>query len=229
MGQRQSRGEGGDEILLPDSLVAPAETRNSSGKLADFAALVTSRGFEHELIRTPSAQRDIASASSDLRKSVVHRQAARAQHLRAQLRAIDASVVEAQWELGRVALLRGPSGRRLVCDADCIVGGCEEEFAEEDGVLCSGCNMFLCNPCFGSSIVKNECQVGGRFDSNLSFDSAVSPPGILPCPLFPQNCPIGHIPLHKIQRSMLHRKNRGRDGDDEGKPMPTLVLITRHK
>eukprot|EP01049_Picozoa_sp_SAG25_P008087 SAG25_NODE_704_length_5847_cov_3.595338_3_plen_108_part_00 len=53
----------------------------------------------------------------------------------------------------------GAHVRRLVCDENVLLGGCSEEFAEEEGVLCSDCNLFLCFGCFGKLVVNNECQV----------------------------------------------------------------------
>ena len=40
-----------------------------------------------------------------------------------------------------------------------VLGGCCEEFAEEQGVLCGDCTLFLCFGCFGKLVVNNECQV----------------------------------------------------------------------
>ena len=41
------------------------------------------------------------------------------------------------------------------------------------------------------------------------------PCGSLPCPLFPQACGRGHIPLPVIQRALLDSRNRGVDGEAE--------------
>ena len=167
------------------------------------------------LASTPSVRRDLAAG-------VPRPQAARQQRYRAQLRLIDVELVEARAELQRRTALRGPTGVRHECDGDCIVGGCAEEFAQEQGVLCSGCQLFLCYPCFGSTVVANEC-VGGRYSSELhgATDGADgSPWGSLPCPLFPQGCSIGHVPLAEIQRALLHPGNRGVDGDAEDVSSP---------
>jgi hypothetical protein len=107
-------------------------------------------------------------------------------------------------EIVRSSLLREPGKQRFVCDGDAIVGGCGEEFSEQDGVMCDGCQLFLCFKCFGATVIANECSVGGRYDAEIG----ASPSGSLPCPLFPQSCDCGHIPLVKIQRSLLHRSNR---------------------
>ena len=114
-------------------------------------------------------------------------------------------------------MLRGPSGKRHVCDVDLVVGGCERSFNEEEGVLCECCSLFLCNACFGSILVSNECQQGGRYDLVIGEEgsSGFSPSGSLPCPLFPQHCSQGQVPLVDIQRALLHRGNRGHDGERE--------------
>ena len=88
---------------------------------------------------------------------------------------IEADIVEARAELQRAATLRGPSGIRRTCDPDCVVGGCEEEFPQEEGVLCEDCGLFICHSCFGN-VVTNECQVGGRFDANLRVEQQRAPP-----------------------------------------------------
>ena len=225
-----SRGEKGDGLgagLL--DVVAGGGRQSSSragrvgdafqGRLAASLARVDGRGSQaDELVRTPSAQRD-------LEVGVSRAAAARAQRMRAELRQIDTEIVEASAQLRRAELLRGPSGTRYECDSNCVVGGCGEEFAEDEGVLCD-CHLFLCHACFGATVVKNECQIGGRFDCDLQHNvpgaqggsravTLVSEPGSLPCPLFPQDCSCGHIPLRTIQRAMLHPSNRGRDGNEE--------------
>lgn len=84
---------------------------------------------------------------------------ARAQRVRTQLRLLDAELAEVRAELLRAEVLRGPSGMQFECDGNCIVGGCGDTFAEEEGVLCSGsCGLFLCHACFGDSIITNETQ-----------------------------------------------------------------------
>eukprot|EP01047_Picozoa_sp_COSAG01_P081559 COSAG01_NODE_16305_length_1248_cov_1.151436_1_plen_229_part_10 len=96
-----------------------------------------------------------------------------------------------------------------------MLGGCAGTFDETEGVVCHGCSLFLCHACFGSTVVAHECGVGGRHDSHITGagqgSEQQSPPGSLPCPLFPQGCSVGHIPLDTIQRAMLHPANRGRD------------------
>ena len=191
-----------------------------AGRLADSLATVEGRGsVASELERTPSAQRDLEGGAS-------RSAAARAQRVRAELRKIDTEIAEASAQLRRAELLRGPSGTRHECDSNCVVGGCGEDFAEDEGVLCESCHLFLCHACFGATVVKNECQIGGRFDADLRHNAQapatfggtvalVSEPGSLPCPLFPQDCSCGHIPLRTIQRAMLHPRNRGRDGNEE--------------
>lgn len=191
-----------------------------------------------ELTRTPSTQRDIdAATAAGLRSSFALKQAGRAQRLRAQLRALDADIAEVKSEILRASLLRGPSDKRFTCDEMCIVGGCSEEFAEDEGVFCKGCKLFLCHACFGATVVKNECQIGGRFDTDLSVTvedkQRKSAPGSLPCPMFPQGCSCGHISLHEIQKAMLDRRNRGRDGEVEDinspgtSPHKTYLLARR--
>lgn len=64
-----------------------------------------------------------------------------------QVRIVDAQIADAKAAIIRQQLLAGPSGRSFVCDGDCVVGGCGETFAEEDGVLCEGCQLFLCHRC----------------------------------------------------------------------------------
>jgi hypothetical protein len=59
---------------------------------------------------------------------------------------------------------------RLPCDESVELGGCGEEFAEEEGVLCAGCELFLCFGCFGKLVVNNECQV--RYASSSSCNHA---------------------------------------------------------
>jgi hypothetical protein len=282
MGQKQSRAvDVGDDTLLTEAFLNAADAladgnsaaevvekkksrRQKAGQpansveqqLQELAAGWVSDEASHTLVRTPSVQRDIeaaAAAEPGLRLSRVHHRAARAQFMRARRRAVEARVAELQWQVQRAALLRGPSGRNFECDADCIVGGCGEMFAEEEGVRCGsgggeGCGLFLCFACFGSTVVKNECQVGGRFDSEVrgqgqgdgdgaaasgTAPSPLSAAGSLPCPLFPQSCSCGHIPLHVIQRAMLHRMNRGQDGEAEDihssghSPHKTFLLARR--
>ena len=181
------------------------------------------------LVRTPSARRDLAIAQqaqraegvgdptdSDVKATIEHL-AARNQRTRKQLRLIDAEIAECNADLERAELLHGAeSTARYECDADCIIGGCSEQFAGHQGVLCADCKLFLCFPCFGKLCVTNECQVGGRYDKEVAGENGrVSEPGSMPCVLFPQECSTGHIPLRTIQRAMLHPKNRGRDGAAE--------------
>ena len=85
-------------------------------------------GGGDELIHTPSV-------ASDLATGMATKDAAKAQRLREQVRIIDSELAETKAAIIRQRLLRGPSGRRFECDADCVVGGCGESFAEEDGVL----------------------------------------------------------------------------------------------
>jgi hypothetical protein len=95
------------------------------------------------------------SLVADLESGLDQEDAEQAQRLRAELRGLDAELAQLKAKLVRVAVLRGPSGRRLICDESCMARGCGEEFAEEDGVLCSeagGCGLFLCNKCFGQNI-----------------------------------------------------------------------------
>ena len=166
--------------------------------------------LEHDLVHTPSVQVDLASGMSV-------QEAQSAQSMRRQLRIVDAELSSLRAEMLRAALLRGPSGKRLVCDKDVTVGGCGEEFAEEDGVRCSDCELFLCFRCFGSTVVTSECQVGGRFDAHIDNPGGfmMSESGSLPCPLFPQACQCAHVALHDIQRALLHPGNRGEAGADE--------------
>ena len=216
---------GGDQVSNPlgSSLLGSAQP------VSDLDELAAAVDAECELVRTPSAQKDIEAALAvdpSLPSTHVHQQAGRAQRLRAQLRRLDAEIAATRAELVRSHLLHGPSQTRRECDPDCIVGGCQAEFAEEEGVLCGDCGLFLCNVCFGHTVVVNECQQGGRFDSDLRFpatelaEARFSSPGSLPCPLFPQNCACGHIPLFAIQRAMLARRNRGRAGDEEDVSSP---------
>ena len=245
MGQKHSR-------LAPDTVSAPLSPHPVSDDLDIRLALV--EGDEQEpatdLLRTPSARRDLDSGLSPA-------EAAKASRLRTQLRSFDAEIVQLKSELVRGALLRGPSGRRRTCDADVILGGCGEEFAEEDGIYCSGetggCSLFLCFQCFGGLVVANECQVGGRFDRHVSGDgdaevgaaahgaspaaavaTTASAPGSLPCPLYPQACNCAHISLYNIQRALLHPDNRGKDGIDEdidsvGISAHKIFLIARRR
>ena len=164
-----------------------------------------------ELVRTPSLQRDIESGMDEAR-------AIEGQAARQGLRVLNAELAELRHELRRRDLLRGPSGVRRVCDEHCLLGGCEGEFAEEEGVLCSDCGLFLCLRCFGELNVSNECQVGGRYDKAIEAPGgSTSPPGSLPCPNFGAHgsCSVAHIPLADIQRAMLHPDNRGAAGDHE--------------
>ena len=182
-----------------------------------------------QLVRTASAERDIEAAraaSPGMRESVVQRQATQAQQLRVQLRLIDADIIEVRAQLQRAALLRGPSGERRVCDADCVAAGCGEEFPEEDGVLCE-CGLFLCFECFGV-MVNSECQIGGRFDKDLSIDGQRSPTGALPCSLFPQQCSVGHVAMSVIQKAMLADVNRGEDGEAEDRRRQGQGPVVHH-
>ena len=189
------------------------------------------------LVRTPSAEEDLEAAVAadpstpavDVRRRVLGR-VARAQRARTQLRQLDADIQELRSQVQRAAMLRGPSGARHTCDANSTVGGCNKVFAAEDGVVCTGCDLFLCEPCFGSAVVKNECPGEGRYMKDLDG----SPPGSLPCPLFPQECNCGHIPLPAIQRALLHTANRGVDGDAEDIESPgvsphKLHLLARRR
>eukprot|EP01043_Picozoa_sp_COSAG02_P078655 COSAG02_NODE_17817_length_978_cov_86.255973_1_plen_167_part_01 len=150
-------------------------------------------------VRSPSVQYDL-----DAGVPIV--QATRAQRVRSQLRKLDAELAVLRAEVTRSSVLRGPSGKRHVCDVDLVVGGCERSFNEEEGVLCECCNLFLCDACFGSILVSNECQQGGRYDlviGDKAGPSGFSPSGSLPCPLFPQHCSQGQIPLVHTQRALL--------------------------
>jgi len=93
-------------------------------------------GGGDELIHTPSV-------ASDLATGMATKDAAKAQRLREQVRIIDSELAETKAAIIRQRLLRGPSGRRFECDADCVVGGCGESFAEEDGVLWCDLLTFL--------------------------------------------------------------------------------------
>ena len=194
---------------------ALARSSSDSAEDAELEAAIQAslRGAAGDaLMRTPSVQQDLESGMDEAH-------AARGQALRAELRLVDAEVVGLRHELGRSALLRGPSGVRHVCDADCVVGGCEEEKAEEEGVLCPDCKLFLCHECFGSLNVAHECAVGGRYDRTVAAPAGSggepSNAGSLPCPMFPSGCSVGHIALVEIQRALLHPRNRGRDGEYE--------------
>ena len=175
---------------------------------------------------TPSARKDLVAAQAELGDGVdpmgsdvkisMEQHAARNQRLRKQLRLIDADIAERNADLARAELLRGDADCAVYeCDSDCIVGGCGKQFAGHEGVRCADCNLFLCFPCFGNC-VTNECQVGGRYDKELTGENGrSSEAGSLPCALFPQMCSNGHVPLRTIQRAMLHPANRGRDGAAE--------------
>ena len=109
------------------------------------------------------------------------------------------------------------------CDADCIAGGCGQNTAVENGVLCSGCDLFLCHPCFGRCIVAQECVPMGRCNRLLSSSQAEfkpSLPGSLPCPMFPLSCSVGCIAHDDIQRALRHPLNRGIDGEHETADSP---------
>lgn len=189
-------------------------------------------GGGDELVHTPSVAADLATGMAT-------KDAAKAQRLREQVRIVDAELAEAKAAIIRQRLLRGPSGRRFECDPDCIVGGCGESFAMEDGVLCaSGCQLFLCHKCFGSTLITNECQVSGRYDIPVAAapDSGgmMSAPGSLPCPLYPSMCSCGHIAIADIQRALLHESNRGKDGNYEdiessGLSPHKIFLIARRR
>ena len=200
------------------------------GELEERLQLVDGGG--DELVHTPSVAADLSTGLS-------RAEAARGQRLREQLRSLDTEIANAKAQLIRQLLLRGPSGRQFECDKDCVVGGCGETFAEEDGVLCSctECQLFLCHKCFGHVLVTNECQVGGRYDKSIDTASGsglMSAPGSLPCPLYPSQCSCGHIPLAAIQRALLHESNRGADGSFEDIESPGLsphkiFLIARRR
>ena len=167
------------------------------------------REDDDDFERTPSVQCDLDAGLDE-------RQASRQARLRRQLRSIDAELAVVRAQLERSNQLREPSNARLVCDGECMVGGCGNEFSAQDGVLCEDCQLFLCFQCFGATVVANECAVGGRYDAEIRPETTLySPAGSLPCPLYPQGCTRGHIPLVQIQRALLHRSNRGRDGEHE--------------
>ena len=213
------RAEPLGEPLLPEG--GGSHLRTSTAlRLRDFTEQLARESIVTgaALVRTPSAARDLEAAVAADRSvpaAVARRGAlgrvAKAQRARAQLRQLDAEILELQAQVQRAAVLRGPSSERYICDGDCVLGGCEGEFAAEDGVLCSDCSLFLCEPCFGSALVANECPGEGRYMRNMDG----SPSGSLPCPLFPQGCTCGHIPLPRIQKALLHSENRGADGDVE--------------
>eukprot|EP01043_Picozoa_sp_COSAG02_P003480 COSAG02_NODE_85_length_39411_cov_50.018493_7_plen_1295_part_00 len=187
-------------------------------------------GGGDELVHTPSVAADLSTGMSNP-------EAARRQRLREQIRQVDAELADVRAQAMRVRLLRGPSGKTYECDPDFIVGGCQESRAEEDGVRCEDCGLFLCNKCFGGTVVHNECQVGGRFDKQIEASGAggmMSAPGSLPCPLFPQACGNGHYKLLEIQRALLDDANRGEDGAYEDIDSPGLsphknFLIARRR
>ena len=124
----------------------------------------TGPGTPKPLDRTPSVLEDLTVAMAALAAGVdptnegvlatMSQRAARNQRLRKQLRLIDAEKVELGADLARGAVLRGDSTTttRYEC-ADCIVGGCGEQFAEHEGVRCGGCQLFLCHKCFGTIVV----------------------------------------------------------------------------
>eukprot|EP01051_Picozoa_sp_SAG22_P021247 SAG22_NODE_4617_length_1214_cov_1.327354_1_plen_255_part_01 len=156
------------------------------------------------------------SLQADLQAGLGTSEALKARALRAKIREIDADISELNAELVRRSLLRGPSELKAVCDENCIIGGCGGEFSVSSGISCTGCNTFVCYGCFGRLVITNECQVGGRYDAMVpGQDHADSLPGSLPCPLFPQNCAVGHISLVETQRALLDPKNRGADGEQE--------------
>ena len=220
--QKQLEAAGGE--TLPRVRSASASAREARLRAIIDQINETSQ----PLLRTPSARRDLAIAEQSQRaggvdptgsdvKAMIEHLAARNQRTRKQLRLIDAEIAECNADLERAELLHGAeSTTRYECDADCIIGGCGEQFAGHQGVLCADCKLFLCFPCFGEHCVTNECQVGGRYDKEVAGENGrVSEPGSLPCVLFPQSCSTGHIALRTIQRAMLHPKNRGRDGGAE--------------
>jgi hypothetical protein len=195
-----------------------ANKKNSKKSDLDLRLELVEGGGD-ALMHTPSVAADLATG-------MAQGDAARAQRLREQLRIIDAELAETKAKLIRFRLMRGPSGKRFVCDDDCIVGGCGEEFAEEDGILCSsGCQLFLCHKCFGATVVMNECQQGGRYDAPIESGAGggmMSAQGSLPCPNYPQSCSCAHIPIAEIQRALLHTSNRGEDGPFEDLESPGL-------
>ena len=214
------------EAAIQASLLAEEGVDDSDREAAMQASLRVDDGLQ--LMRTPSVQQDLETGMDETR-------AALGQAMRAELRLVDAELVGLRHELARSRLLRGPSGERVQCDADCIVGGCQLDKAVEDGILCPGCELFLCHECFGSLNVANECSIGGRYDRTISSPSSQpSEPGSLPCPMFPSGCDVGHIPLVDIQRALLHPKNRGRDGEYEDIDSPghsphKLHLLARRR
>ena len=228
----------GAPLLLGGQDLAPLRT-STERRLQDFTDQLARESVATgaALVRTPSAERDLeAAVAADpsvpavtARRGALGR-VAKAQRVRAQLRQLDAEILELQVQVQRTAALRGPSGVRYQCDGDCVVGGCGGEFAAEEGVMCSDCSLFLCEPCFGAHLVANECPGEGRYMRDMDG----SPPGSLPCPLFPQGCNCGHIPLPRIQKALLHRENRGADGDAEdlnsdGKSPHKLHLLARRR
>eukprot|EP01051_Picozoa_sp_SAG22_P010397 SAG22_NODE_934_length_6428_cov_3.928267_8_plen_250_part_00 len=144
------------------------------------------------------------SFKSDLESGLGVKQALRAQALRQKLRDADADITELRAALRRWDVLAGPSKTLKVCDVDCIVGGCGESVPADRGVLCAGCGLFLCHKCFGTTVVRAEVAVGGRYDRTIAAAAAPeaeagaggasgvggtdSAAGSLPCPMFPQAC-----------------------------------------
>lgn len=129
--------------------------QGTSTPLEQALADIESAGSGSDLDRTQSVQRDIDSG-------VDLKQALKAQVLRAKLREVDADVAELRASLRRWDVLAGPSKNTRVCDEDCLGCGCGEEVPDDQGLLCEGCQLFLCNKCFGQTVIRLEVEVGGR-------------------------------------------------------------------
>ena len=181
-----------------------------------------------ELTRTPSVQRDTAAATAAGIARRSFSDGGKSAASKAQLRALDADIAEVRvsWcvqsasrtvgqatpcdELHCRRLWRGfPTGARLLLRA-------------------ASCSSYAC---FGASVVKNECQIGGRFDSDLVLPIGIEAQGAVPC-----HCS-HRVPL----RAFLCTRSAGnaassqsrRDGEDEDinspgtSPHKTYLLARR--
>ncbi len=85
-------------------------------------------------------------------------------------------------------------------ERECIV--CADGHPLDKGIACKN-NHFTCNECFAASMPE-ACKQDGLFEADLHNNAAASPPGCLPCMLFPTGaCDDGSLADASIFHSLL--------------------------